>query len=93
MGVDVSHLVLEALGDADNQVVDQRSDCAEGSDILACTVVKLNVDDILLGVGEVDCYMAEVFAELALSLVRCAPCWIGRSVAYLEDLRLLRVLT
>lgn len=28
MCVDVSHLVLEALGDADDQVVDEGADCA-----------------------------------------------------------------
>jgi len=74
MGVDVSHLVLKSLRDANDQVVDQGSHCAKSSDILACAVVKLNVDDVLLRVGEVDCEMAEVFAELALCWVRCAPC-------------------
>jgi hypothetical protein len=92
MGIDVSHLVLEALRDADNQVVDQGSDSAESSDVLAGAMVKLNVDDVLLGVREVDGEMAEVLAELALERVRCATCWIGGSVAYLGDLRLLRVL-
>ena len=54
MCVDVSHLVLETLGDSNDQVVDESSDCAEGSDVLAGTVVKLDVDDILLWVREVD---------------------------------------
>jgi hypothetical protein len=66
MGIDISHLVLKALRDADNQVVDQGSDCAESSNVLAGAVVQLDVDDILLWVGEVDCEMAEIFAELAL---------------------------
>lgn len=35
MGIDVSHLVLEALGDTDDQVVDERSDGSESGDILA----------------------------------------------------------
>jgi hypothetical protein len=65
MGIDVSHLVLETLRDADNQVIDQCSDCAESSDVLAGAVVELDVDDILLGVREVDCEMAKVLAELA----------------------------
>jgi hypothetical protein len=93
MGIDESHLVLETLRDADNQVVDQRSDCAESGDVLTSAVVQLDVDDILLGVREVDCEMAEVLAKLALEWVRCATCWIGGSVAYLGDPRLLRVLT
>lgn len=49
MGVDVTHLVLEALGNTDDHVVDQGLDCAEGCDILAGTVVELDVDDLLLG--------------------------------------------
>jgi hypothetical protein len=28
MGIDVTHLVLEALGDADDQVVDEGTDCS-----------------------------------------------------------------
>lgn len=39
MGIDVSHLVLEAFRDTNDQVVDQRSDGAESGDILAGTVV------------------------------------------------------
>jgi hypothetical protein len=65
MGVHVAHLVLEALGDADDHVVDQRADCAEGSHILAGAVVELDVDEALLGVGEVDGEMGEVLDELA----------------------------
>jgi hypothetical protein len=65
MGIDVSHLVLVALGDANNQVVDEGSDCAEGSDIFPCAVVKLDVDDVLGWVGEGDSKMAKVFCEFA----------------------------
>ena len=54
MGVDVAHLILKALCDADDQVVDQGSDCAESSNVLAGAVVKLNIDDILLGLK--NCY-------------------------------------
>jgi len=39
MCVDVSHLVLEALGNTNDQVVNESSDCAESSDVLAGTVV------------------------------------------------------
>ena len=65
MCVDISHLVLEAFGDTDNQVVDEGSDCAEGSDVLSGTVVQFDVDNILLWVGEVDGQVVEVLRELA----------------------------
>lgn len=65
MCVDISHLVLEALGDTNDQVVDESSDCAEGSDVLSGTVVQLDVDNILLWVGEVDGQVVEVLRELA----------------------------
>lgn len=63
MGVDVTHLVLEALGDTDDHVVDQGADGAEGGNVLASTVVELDVDDIALWVGEVDCQVGEVLLE------------------------------
>ncbi len=44
MGIDVAHLVLEALGDADDQVVDEGADCAEGGDVLADAMVDLDAD-------------------------------------------------
>jgi hypothetical protein len=69
MGVDVAHLVLEALGHADDHVVDQRADGAEGGDVLARAVVELDVDDVLLWVREVDGQMAEVLDELACALL------------------------
>jgi hypothetical protein len=65
MGVDVSHLVLETLGDTDDQVVDEGSDSSEGSDILADTVVNLDGDLVLLGAGEVDGQVAEILDQLA----------------------------
>lgn len=65
MGVDVSHLVLEALGDADNQVVDVGAHGSEGSDILADAVVDLNGDGVLLGLSEVDGQVAQILDELA----------------------------
>src|SRR4051812_36054403 len=79
MGVDVSHLVAEALGDADDQVVDEGSDGAEGGDVLPGAVVQLDVDDILLGVREVDRQVAEVLGEFACPApsdvpnVSCSP--------------------
>jgi hypothetical protein len=75
MCVDISHLVLETLRDTDDQVVDERSDCAEGGDVLSGTVVQLDLDDILLGMREVDCQVVEVLGELACSLsVRIPSC-------------------
>lgn len=74
MCVDVSHLVLESLGDTDDQVVDERSDCAEGGDVLSGTVVQFDLDDILLGMREVDRQVVEVLGELACTIpVRISP--------------------
>lgn len=42
MGVNITHLVLEALGDTDDQVVNDGADGTEGSDTLAGTVVHLD---------------------------------------------------
>lgn len=64
MGIDVAHLVLEALGDADDQVVDDSPHRPEGSDILAGAVVDLDADDILLGPREADGDVAKVLGEL-----------------------------
>jgi hypothetical protein len=65
MGIDVAHLVLEALGDADDQVVDEGADGPESGDILTVAVVNLESDDVLLGLREVDGDVAEILDELA----------------------------
>lgn len=65
MSIDISHLVLEALGHADDEVVDESADSAEGSDTLAAAVVHFDVDDILLRVREADGDMIEVLDEFA----------------------------
>jgi len=86
MGVDVSHLVLETLGDTNDQVVNECTDRPEGSDVLSGTVVQFDVDDIFLGVREVDCQMAEVLGELACSPVNTAfPSLLCKSIPYLVD--------
>jgi hypothetical protein len=90
MCVDVSHLVLEALRDTDDQVVDESADCAEGGDVLSSTVVQLDVDDILLRVREVDRQMVEVLGEFAYSSVSpsCSSAFLPAPiVAYLVVLR------
>lgn len=65
MGIDVAHLVLEALGDTNDQIVDDGTDGAESGHILAVAVVDLDTDLTLLGDGEIDSDMAEVLDELA----------------------------
>jgi len=65
MGVDVAHLVLEALGDTDNQVLNQGADGAETGNGLAGAVVDGDGNDILLGLGEANGHVAKVLDELA----------------------------
>lgn len=65
MGIDVAHLVLEALGDTDDQVVDKGADGTESGDVLAVAMVNLEADDALLDDREVDGNVAEVLNELA----------------------------
>ena len=52
MGVDVSHLVLVALCDTNDHVVDESADGAQSSDVLSVSVVQLNLDDVLGKVRE-----------------------------------------
>ena len=65
MGVDVAHLVQEATGNTDDQVVDDGADGAEGSNTLASTVVQLDRDDVLLGATEGNGDVGQVLDELA----------------------------
>jgi hypothetical protein len=65
MRVNVSHLVLEPLGNANDEIVYDRPYSAQRCDILARTVVKFDVDDVLFRVREGDGKMAKVFRELA----------------------------
>lgn len=68
MGVDVAHLVLEATGDTDDQVVDDCSDSAEGSDALAVSVVNFHAQDILFWAGERNRDVGEILDQFA-----CTP--------------------
>lgn len=70
MSVDVAHLVKEAPGDTDDQVVDESADSAEGSDTLTNTVVQLNGDDILGRATERDGNMGEVLRKLAWKMTK-----------------------
>lgn len=65
MGIDVTHLVLEALGDTDNQVVDKGADGAESGNVLAVAMVDLEANNALLDDGEVDGDVTQVLGELA----------------------------
>jgi hypothetical protein len=85
MCVNVSHLVLKALCDTDDQIVDEGSDCAEGSNVLSCAMVKFDLDDIFLWMREVDRQVVEVLGELAYTIsIRISSAYISRPfVAYL----------
>ena len=65
MRVDVAHLVEEAAGDTDDQVVDEGADGTQGGNALASTVVQLDGDDILLGAAEGDGDVRKVLNKLA----------------------------
>lgn len=65
MGIDVTHLVLEALGDTDDQVVDKGADGAESGNVLAVAMVDLEANNALLDDGEVDGDVTQVLGELA----------------------------
>lgn len=63
MGVDVAHLVLEALGDTNDHVVDDGADGAQSGDVLAAAVVHLDLDDILGGLLEGDGKVTKILLE------------------------------
>lgn len=87
MGVDISHLVLEALGDTDDEVVDDGPDGAESGDILAVAVVDLNADNVLLEDREVDGDMAHVLDELAAGALDCDKSRLDRDLDCRRTLR------
>jgi hypothetical protein len=65
MGVDVTHLVLEALGNTNDHVVDERTDSTESGDVLAGTVVHLDLDGGGIGLLERDGQVTKVLLESA----------------------------
>jgi hypothetical protein len=83
VGIDVSHFVLVALGDADDQVFDDGFDGAERRHILATTVVNLDRDNVFAGQGEAHGEVREVFCQFAygwerqgmLASFRDMPSW------------------
>lgn len=52
MGVDVSHLVLETASNANDQIVDNGFDGPKCSDVLAGTMMQLDIDKVLRRMGE-----------------------------------------
>ena len=65
MRVHISHLVLESFRHADDQVVDEGADGAEGGDVFARPVVHFDVDEALARVAEADAQVAEVLGQFA----------------------------
>ena len=92
MRIDITHLVLETLGNTDDEVVDVGADGTESGNVLARTVMNLDSNDVLLGLREVDCQVIEVLDKLSCS----RPCQIfaadllplfASDAAYLVDPR------
>ena len=65
VSVDVTHLVLEAPGNTNDQVVDDSADRTEGSNTLTGTMVKFDRDYTLLRATESDGDVGEVLDECA----------------------------
>jgi hypothetical protein len=63
MGVDVSHLVLVALGDTSDEVGNQRLDSSQRSNVLAVTVVDGETNLTVADLGESHIIMTEVLGE------------------------------
>ena len=67
MGVDVTHLVLEALGDTNDHVRDQALEGADDGDVLPATLPDGNGDLVHLALDEpnVDISVSEVLRQCA----------------------------
>lgn len=65
MGVYVSHLVLETPSNANDQVVDNGFDGPKCSDVLARTMMQLDIDEVLRRMGEAHREMGHVLDEFA----------------------------
>ena len=68
MSVHVTHLILESLGDSNNQVVDKGLNSTQSSDILARAMVHLDVNNILVWVGEANRKVLAVLHKLAYTI-------------------------
>ena len=76
MGIDISHFVLEALGDAYYEVAYECFDCSESCDILPGAVVDFDGDLRLGGKREADCKMRKVFCQFACNWKRISRCTV-----------------
>ena len=85
MCVDISHFVLEAFRNTDNQVVDYSLDGTESSDVLASSVMQLDVHHVAARVGEADREVGHVFDKLACRAIRPATMGYFVCLVYLED--------
>ena len=65
VGIDISHLIFESLCHADDQVVDDRLDGAQGCDILARAVVDFDENFVFGREREADSEVGEIFYEFA----------------------------
>jgi len=63
MRVDISHLVLVALGDTSDQVGNKRLDSSESSNVLSVTVVNSDLDGLVGELGEGDINVSKVLGE------------------------------
>jgi hypothetical protein len=65
MGIDVSHLVLEALGDTNDHVVDKGLDGSQSSDVLSVSVDDSQLDLSVGNLVEGDVDVTEVLLKSA----------------------------
>jgi hypothetical protein len=65
MSIDVSHLVLEALRDTDDQVLDDGLDRPKGSDVLPRSMVYFDFNHIGLRMLEADGDVLQVLSQFA----------------------------
>lgn len=84
MCVDISHLVLEALRDADNEVVDEGLDCAKCRHTLASAVVQFDIDNVAGWVREANGQMCHVLHKFPWSVSIAARMRLRQQV-YLLD--------
>lgn len=64
-GVNTAHLVLVALRDANNHVVNERLDRADGSNLLAVPIDNRDLDLSVVDLGEGDVNVSEVVVQSA----------------------------
>ena len=64
MGIHVAHLVLEALGNTGDHVVDDRADGADGGNVLASTVVDDEAKLVLTIELDLNVQVTEVLVKL-----------------------------